>query len=342
MTHPRRAWSPAPLACLLALLLIPGLCLAAPAAPDAPGGDEAMGFFLAPQIKRFLRSHTSYQFGDPEQANLNPLSRLEFPLNSWWAGVNLGLKGPRTSLELELLAGLPDQDDLGVVRDSDWEDPNRPKLRTTYSETTTKLKESFTLDAKVSHGVGDKLGLPAWLDLKPLLGVRWQHFVFTGGPGMQQSMVYQGGQPTYDQWEYYSLPQDTFWFRQEYLHAYIGAQVCLDLGRLGLGRPGAGWRASLQADLAHVWGENRDRHLLRGERKTEERTQGYAWHTGLSLRAPLWDRGALVASGDYLIIRTSGEHRWTQPEEGVDETWDYGVEVWSRQMSWSLALEIDF
>ena len=204
MTHPRRAWSPAPLACLLALLLIPGLCLAAPAAPDAPGGDEAMGFFLAPQIKRFLRSHTSYQFGDPEQANLTPLSRLEFPLNSWWAGVNLGLKGPRTSLELELLAGLPDQDDLGVVRDSDWEDPNRPKLRTTYSETTTKLKESFTLDAKVTHGVGDKLGLPAWLDLKPLLGVRWQHFVFTGGPGVQQSMVYQGGQPTYAQWEYYS------------------------------------------------------------------------------------------------------------------------------------------
>ncbi len=338
MANARPSTTLAILACLPLLLLSPGVAPAAQATPD----NEEMGFFIAPQIKRFLRSHTSYQFGDPENPNLNPLSRLEFPLNSWWAGVNLGLKGPNNSMELELLAGLPGQDDLGVMRDSDWEDPNRNKLRTTYSETATRLKDSFTLDGKVSHSLRETLGLPVWLDLRPLLGVRWQRFVFVAHDGMQQTMVYVDGQPTYDQWQYYPLQGDGIWFRQEYLHAYLGAWLSADLGRLGLGRPDGGWRVGVQADLAQVWGQNKDHHLLRGDRVTEERTQGYAWHTALDLRAPLGGWGSLVGRWDYMIIQTKGDHRWIDPAYDVDQTWDYGVEVWSRQMSWSLALEIEF
>ena len=327
-------------------LLLGSLTLGAASArasEPSPGDDEAMGFFLAPQIKRFLRSHTSYQFGNPYEVNLNPLSRLEFPLNSWWAGASLGLRGPRNSLELELLAALPDQEDLGQMRDSDWEDDKHPKVRTIYSESATKLKDSFTLDAKVTHSLGEALGLPSWLDLRPLVGVRWQRFVFVTHDGMQQNLVSAPGDPGGEQWEYQALPGDGILFRQEYQHAYAGLLLAADLGRLGLGRPGAGWRASVQADLAQVWGQNRDHHLLRsGTRLTEERTQGYAWHTALSLRAPLWSWGALVGAWDYMIIQTRGEHTLSSTEPEMLLTFDRGVEVWSRQMSWSLALEVAF
>ena len=327
-------------------LLVLALWAGAPAwagEVQSAADDQAMGFFIAPQIKRFLRSHTSYQFGDPFHPNLNPLSRLEFPLNSWWAGVGLGLRGPRASLELELLAALPGQDGLGAMRDSDWDEASHPKVRTIYSESKTRLKDSFTLDGKVTHAVGERLGLPAWLDLRPLVGVRWQRFVLVTHDGTQQTLDSDPGQPDQARWSYQELPGDGIWFRQEYLHAYLGAQLTVDLGRLGLGRPGGGWRISLQGDLAQVWGQNQDRHLLRaGNRVTEERTQGHAWHTALSLRAPLAGWGALVASGEYMMIRTRGEHTLDNPDFDIHLTFDRGVEVWSRQRSWSLAWEVEF
>lgn len=329
------------LLCLMLLALTPALDARAQTTPptaamgqeNASGGDR---WFLTPKIKRLFRSHTSYQFGNPYQAQLNPLSRLEFPLNSWWGGVNFGVEGPRYRLELEFLASLPGQDDIGVMRDSDWEDEQRPKVTTIYSETTAELKESFMLDGKFSFSLREEVSAPCWLDLRPLVGVRWQKFVFVTRDGVQQNMDDDG------QWRFQPLTGETIWFRQQYVHAYAGLMLTADLARLGLGQPGRGWRASLQADLAHVWGENRDRHLLRGNRVTTERTQGYAWHAALSLRAPLGDWGALVMSADYMYIYTSGEHTLDHPEYDIDYTFDYGVKVWSQQMGISLALEIPF
>lgn len=327
----------------LCFLAVPAGALAAETAPQAAATtDLGDHWFLAPKLKRLFRSHTSYEFGNPIQRQLNPLSRLEFPLNSWWGGAVMGVEGPRYRLELELLAALPGQDDIGVMRDSDWEDVDHPKITTTYSETTVKLKDSFSLDGKVSVSLRDGLSAPAWLDVRPLLGVRWQRFVFVTRDGVQQSLDYDPGSPDYGTWSYSPLRGDTLWFRQDYLHAYLGLVLTADLGRLGLGKPGGGWRASLQGDLAHVWGENRDRHLLRGDRVTTQRTEGYAWHAALGLRAPVSNWGALVMSADYMYIKTKGDHTLDDPDHEIHETWDYGVKAWSQQVSVSLALEVPF
>jgi hypothetical protein len=328
---------------LAALLLALALAAPAGAAANTAPADLAQGeaWYIAPTLKRFFRSHTSYEFGDPDDRRLSPLSRLEYPLNSWWGGLRLGAQGPKLSLELELLTGLPGQDDLGALRDSDWTDPDRPKVKTVYSETTLRLKDSLSLDAKAAVSLREHLPLPAWLDLRPLIGVRWQRFTFVAGDGVQQELLPDPAAPGGYTWIYEPLDGDVFWFRQDYIHAYAGLMVSADLARLGLGQPGQGWRVSLQGDLAQVWGQNRDWHLLRGDRVTQERTQGHAWHTAMSLRAPLWSWGSLTLTGDYMFISTTGDHTWDDPPYPV-ETSDYGVRVWSQQMSLSLALEIPF
>ncbi len=338
-------WDLVRLPLLLILLATASPALAAEANLQAPPQSASLDdghWFLAPKVKRLFRSHTSYEFGDPFGRKNNPLSRLEFPLNSWWGGLDLGVQGPRYRLELEFLAALPEQDDIGLMRDSDWDDNDHSKVRTIYSESATKLKNSFNLDGKLSMSLRQELETPAWLDLRPLVGVRWQRFVLVTHDGMQQNL--QGSDPAtgLDEWSYTALPGEGIWFRQEYLHAYVGLQVSTDLGRLGLGRPGHGWRVSLQGDIAHVWGENRDRHLLRaGDRVTTERTEGYAWHAGLDLRAPVFSWGALILSADYMFINTKGDHTLTQ--DGQDLlTFDYGVRAWSQQAGLSLSLEVPF
>ena len=40
------------------------------------------------------------------------------------------------------------------------------------------MEPSYDLRADLDLKVSDWLGLPAWLDLRPLVGVRWQRFSF--------------------------------------------------------------------------------------------------------------------------------------------------------------------
>lgn len=315
---------------------------AAEAAPTSAAVSEDI-WYAAPTVKRLFRSHTSYEFGNPLDRRISPLSRLEFPLNSWWGGVRLGARGPKVGFDLELLAALPGQDDVGAMRDSDWEDGDRPKVKTVYSESQTRLRDSLNLDAKAAISLRENLSLPAWLDLRPLIGVRWQRFNFVTHDGWQQQL--EAGLA----WgAYQPLPGDGISFQQQYIHAYAGLLLSADLARLGLahlglGRPGQGWEVSLQGDLAQVWGQNRDHHLLReGFRITQESTEGWAWHTALCLRAPLWSWGSLALTGDYLFITTTGDHTLTNDPQDLYYNFDYGVKVWSQQMGLSLALEIPF
>lgn len=52
----------------LALAMLCLCCLPALAAAETPASQEpAEGFFLSPKLRRLIGSHTSYQFGDPDQ-----------------------------------------------------------------------------------------------------------------------------------------------------------------------------------------------------------------------------------------------------------------------------------
>ena len=64
-----------------------------------------------------------------------PLSRLEFPLDSWWAGVSMRREFSRFSAGVEFFRNLSDEA-RGVMMDSDWDDDAQPALKTIYSESS--------------------------------------------------------------------------------------------------------------------------------------------------------------------------------------------------------------
>ena len=76
--------------------LLPGR----PRADQAPLADS---WEVGLRVKRLFKSHTSYEFGNPFPPGQVPLSRLEFPLDSWWAGVEARRNFPRWSIGLQAL-----------------------------------------------------------------------------------------------------------------------------------------------------------------------------------------------------------------------------------------------
>ena len=63
------------------------------------------------QLKRYFGSHTSYEFGNPLPPFQAPLSRLEFPMNTWWAGGEVRRSFSRFSAGLEVLTTIPMESD---------------------------------------------------------------------------------------------------------------------------------------------------------------------------------------------------------------------------------------
>ena len=136
------------------------------------------------KFKRLLDSHTSYEFGNPFPPCQVPLSRLEFPLDSWWGGIEIGADYPRFSLGLEALRSLSSEAD-GKMMDSDWDDDQNPGFRTIYSESQCRIDPSYTIKIDADLRVSDWLGLPSRLDFRPVIGFRWQHFRLVTHDGVQ-------------------------------------------------------------------------------------------------------------------------------------------------------------
>jgi hypothetical protein len=307
----------------------------APGQLQTPGQDE--GLFIAPKIKRYLHSHTSYQFGDPYDGRINPLSRLEFPLNSWWGGVEASWRKPGYALNLELMTNLSRETDAGKFKDSDWEEPGR---LTTYDEGNCRMERSFTLDMNADFSLAEPLALPRGLDLRPVLGARWQRFTLVSHDGYQNSLQDDGG------WKNDLVyVGDGLWFRQDYVMGYLGLKLTAELPAIWpQGPAGQRTQAFLQGDWGPVAGKNTDHHLLRaGNRVTQESTKGDAWHLALGLKVPAGGWGAVSLSCDYLRIRTTGDHYLYNDLGGdapLEFTFSDGVKVWSDQIAFVLAWEI--
>lgn len=282
------------------------------------------------KTRYFFDSHSSYEFGNPLPPYQAPLSRLEFPLDSWWVGAELRASFPRFSIGAEALTNASSEAD-GRMRDSDWTDGERPDLKTIYSESKCHLSPSCMLSTDVDLKISDWLCLPSWLDLRPVAGFRWQYFNFLAHDGLQ---VYPTGL-----YPPVPLPGDTLRFEQTYWHYFGGARAALDLGKpLMLNS----LTALLQFDWAYVAGHNEDHHLLRGLRYTYEDTSGDAWHATAGLRGGLYKQLTLALEAEFLQLSTTGSHRLVDRLYEVDMEWKNGVRVWSRQDSVSLTLAYSF
>jgi hypothetical protein len=315
------------LVCLPAILLVlAGFPAIAAAEDDKPWSAEL-------HVKRYFGSHTSYEFGNPFPPYQVPLSRLEFPLNTWWAGGEFRRSFPRISVGVEVLRNVSRESD-GSFRDSDWDDEARPNVKTIYSESQCRMEPSYMVRGDVDLKVADWLGLPVWFDLRPVVGVRWQRFELVSHDGVQTYPAPGDNTPPTP------LPGDGIRFEQTYWHYFLGIRTAYDLGRhIHASR----LKFLSQLDWAYVDGDNRDHHLLReGNRMTYEKTSGHAWHASLGLKAGLTQNINAGVEAEYLLIRTRGSHRLVNDRFNIDMSFDHGVKVWSEQMSLMVSLEYLF
>jgi hypothetical protein len=286
--------------------------------------------FFSVKTKRLFNSHTSYEFGNPFPPNQAPLSRLEFPLDSWWYGGELRANLRRFSLGVEALANFTG-DTEGTMKDSDWDDDPMPSLRTIYSESNCSIRPSYMIAVDMSLEVSDWVGLPEWFSLRPVTGFRWQYFNVVTHDGVQYDISQPDPTP---------LPGDGISFKQEYWQYFVGLRSNIDAGRfVNI----TGLDFFLQFDWAYVEGGNVDHHLLReGNRYTYENTYGEAWHVSAGFKKSLYKSLFLGVEAEYLLIKTTGTHQLVNNVYDVYYSWSNEVNVWSEQMSASLSLEYRF
>lgn len=318
------------LLCVLALLLLPAVASPALASEKDEPVPLTEYLSLGAKIKRLTNSHTSYEFGNPFPPYQRPLSRLEFPLDSWWGGLELRFAVPRFSVGGEVLTNALG-DVNGRFKDSDWDNDENPGQKSIYSESSCRMEPSYMARLDADLEVSDWLGLPAWLSVRPVVGFRYQNFHMVTHDGMQYTS--DGSPPQ-------ALPGDGIRFKQQYWQYFVGIRSNMDAGRyIGI----SNLKFSLQLDWAYVEGSNEDNHLLRaGNRFTYENTYGYAWHGSAGLKKGLTQRLFLGVEVEYLYITTTGNHLLVNEPFGQYFGFSYGVRAWSEQTSVSMTLEYRF
>ncbi len=283
---------------------------------------ERQGFYGSIGVRKYFNSFTSYQFPDPDQPALDPLSRLEWPWEQLFWVVRAGAAVGRFQVNLEGAATLSVFSKL-KAQDSDWLDVNNPDQKSVFSDAKAKPR-SWTFDASLSAPLTENAFL------RGLVGYRVQRFRFTYTDMLQGEI--------FDPNRGYFPPEFVFEsgpvidFTQHYRHFYLGGIVfaALDLGAIS---PGLAWGEVLtrfQADFGFVRADNEDFHILRtpGPRITTESSKGTSWHLNLGLEWRVSDRFGLTLEGDFMRIYTRGRHLLTEP--GLSESWD-GARVWSEQ-----------
>jgi len=283
------------------------------------------------KTKLMVNSHTSYEFGNPLPPYQTPLSRLEFPVDSVWTGGGVRGQLNRVSIGVEFLTSLTGQES-GRFKDSDWDDDAAPNTLTIYGETDCRMHPSYQVTADIDVEMADVLGLPAAVELRPVLGFRWQRFSFVAHDGYQYEYDTSGAVLSVT-----PLPGDVLSFRQDWFQPFLGVRL------------GYAWddvpllhrlKLTSQFDWGYAVGKNRDRHLLRGSRRTDESTEGDVRHVALGVILGLTENFDLGVEAEYLRIETTGTH--TLYDSWGSKRWSHGVRAWSEQTSCTLDLTYRF
>ncbi len=297
-----------------------------------PVGSAFPPLYIDYRVRRFKDSRTTYEFGDRDPAGPSPLSRLEFPINSTWNGLEVGLGGEFWAVRAEWLTPLTDKID-GRLEDRDWlwqfaglpQSPVFSNLGVAEERWVEGQMVDVALEIELFESV---LCLP--ISLWPVGGFRWQKFDIMA---FDLTELKRFDSPLGFNWplEPPIFEGDAIRFRQEYYHYYVGGQLRTDLD---LGELLPQVRLTFQGDWAHVQAFNSDHHLLRqGTFITQQNTHGNAWHAGLTAEIFFSDHFTVGIEGDYTAIRTSGSHHFSNQPLGIDATWQRGVRVRSDQMA---------
>ncbi len=290
------------------------------------------GLEISIKQKTMFNSHTSYEFGNPLPPYQKPLSRLEFPIDSVWGGLEARKQISRFSIGVDFLTSVADQE-TGRFKDSDWAEDSNTAFLSNYGETSCRLEPSYQVGADIDMQVADLLKLPNEFNLRPVLGFRWQQLSLMTHDGIQYDYNISGLPP-----DIQDLPGNTIAFKQSWYQYFIGARVGYEWKNIP-------WlyriKLLTQLDWSYVEGDNWDHHLLRaGKRITEEETSGDAWHAALSAILGLTKNLDLGIEADYLKIETTGTHTLSNFDQSL--RWSDGVKVWSEQYGITVKLGYRF
>jgi hypothetical protein len=274
------------------------------------------GFYVNPGIRKFINSFASYEY--PYAPGFTGKSRLEFPIDNWFGGIQFKKTYNSVSFNAEVWCKLNE----GIhqkMQDSDWEDEfYPPDQKTAFSESKNRMTGGYWLDINADWEV------PYWsiLNLRPVVGVRYQNFHFIAGDGFQWAL-------RHSQFPTEPLPGDVYDDSFAFLHFYLGAKSRAWLGPL---------LVALQADYAWLKADQDDRHLLRGLFGYTDKGRGYCWRLLAGVSLPVSNSMNLRMEWDFKrLVATGCSHNWW--DTGVAETWD-GAKIWSDQQS--VAGYVDF
>ena len=282
-------------------------------------------------LQDFLMSHTSYQFGNDGTPFQKPLSRLQFPINTWWLESELRRTCPRWSIGLRAGMSVAKNTD-GRFRDSDWENPGNTSMLTTYSESASRLENSYIFRGDVDVNIADWLGLPPSFEIRPLFAFEFQRLSLMAHDGVQWAVG------NYDDPEAagldgatsaMALPGDSIHFRQDYYMYQIGLRGVYDGFKVS---KYITIKATGEADWGPVIGYNEDNHLLRGL-MGYMKTSGNSFYFSTGLDMVFAKTITAGVSMNYLCIRTYGALHQVFRSKGLDLWGDYGVKAWSDQTS---------
>lgn len=284
------------------------------------------GYFTV-GLRKYLNSFTSYEFLDPNNRQVDPLSRLEWPWEQAFGVVKAGANYKGLQVNFEGSSTLFTYSGL-LAQDSDWgSPPYDPSQKDTFSDGLA-MPRAWTIDASVGFD------LPIISCVRWVIGYRAQQFRFTYTDSTQWSLIPNNSG--------YS-PGESIQFTQNYKQYYGGGVVGveIDLANVSSRLSETYLVLRLLGDVGYVTANNVDFHVLRlpAPRFTYESTHGISWRVNLATDFHVTNRLTLGLAGEFMRIRTGGSHRWTHPsgidDEGnfvdaVDRTWD-GCRVWSDQ-----------
>jgi hypothetical protein len=272
------------------------------------------------RYRALVSSGITSTFGtsDPPPTGYAPLSQLNFPINSSWHGIRIGIDDPGWGAHFEWMT--PQQSIEGQLSDYDWTS-GPPQSDNDYTD--LGFAQQRWVDAQmIDLGLDFQLTESAFklpIEIWPTIGFRWQRFDLTGYNGVQVKYDNQWLDPP-DQY-----PGDVITFNQQFYIGYLGGQFRMRLRSVLL---------TFQADWGYTWGNNIDHHLDRaGDRFTMESTEGNTWHLGFTAEVPVSSHFSAGFQCDHMEIRTTGTHRLQDFQLGEDSSWNNGVSVSSNQTS---------
>jgi hypothetical protein len=313
-------------------------CSACPACEDCLGAAAeatCAAWTFDYRVRSMFCSRTTYEFGTSPQdppPQYAPLSRLNWPLDSTWHGLQVGLEKPSFRAHFEWMAPMV-QTMYGDMADYDWSGPDRDPA--SLSVSPQRWNDAQTLELEGAVKLTERFFcLP--IELWPVLGFRFQRFSMTAYDGLQ--VINDGTMPGLPPVGY-RWTEDTISFNQQYYMGYVGGQLCTTL-KFARFNP---ITLTFQGDWAATSGYNVDHHISGYEpdthRYTKESTHGGAMHLALIAEVRISRCFNVGLQADHTEIRTTGTHHWLMSgAENADETWGNGVSVESDQTSLTVFL----